>query len=314
MKYIYDCHYDLLTYVLMKKEDPAFLVNLCKGLYNSNNIMGGLINTYYMLPSNMKEELGIDNLNVIDHFKTVNDIIDKYDLLPNKEMFLRAIEGCSYIKKDDLKTLYELGLRSIILVYNEDNQYGGGAFGDIDRGLTREGIELIDEALRLNIIIDVSHLNHKTANEVLDYLLRKKEEGLNPIVIASHSNAYSLVNKKRNITDEIIKKIGLLDGMVGIVARKSFCYDQNTNDYDKYFAAHIRYVSDLIGIDKVGVASDDMDYHPDKEYQDNAMYKVENFGNSVYNALTNNGFSDIEINMVMRENFQKVLTKAKRNN
>lgn len=313
MHAVYDCHYDLLTYILMKKDDPVFLVDLCKDLYNSNNVIGGLVNTYYMMPTEMKEELGIDNLDVIEHFKLVNEIINKYKLLPNKESFLLSVEGCSYINKDDLEVLYDLGLRSIILVYNEDNQYGGGAFGDINRGLTEEGKFLIDEALRLKIIIDVSHLNHRTANDVLDYLLKKKEEGLRPIVIASHSNVYPLVHKNRNITDEIIKKIGLLNGMVGIVARKSFCYDKDTDDYDKYFTRHIRYVANLIGIDKVGVASDDMDYHPDREYQDNAMYDVNNFGNSVYNALINNGFSKEEINMVMRDNFkQKVLFKAKK--
>ena len=313
MHAVYDCHYDLLTYILMKKDEVEFLVKLCKNLYNSNNVVGGLVNTYYMIPSDMKKELGIDNLDVIEHFKLVNEIINKYELLPDKESFLLSIEGCSYINIEDLEVLYNLGLRSNIPVYNEDNQYGGGAFGDINRGLTEEGKILIDEALRLKIIIDVSHLNHKTANDVLDYLIKKKEEGANPIVIASHSNVCSLVHRSRNITDEIIKKIGLLDGIVGIVARKSFCCDKDTDDYDKYFARHIRYVADLIGIDKIGVASDDMDYHPDREYQDNAMYNVNSFGNSVYNALINNGFSKEEVNMVMRDNFkEKVLFKVKK--
>lgn len=309
---IYDSHYDLLTYILMKKDNPKFLVKLCNDLYNTNNIIGGIINTYYMPPLDMEDELGIDNLDVVEHFKIVNELIDKYKLLPNRDNFLYAIEGCSYIKKSDLETLYDLGLRSIIPVYNEDNQYGGGAFGDVDRTLTKEGIELIDEAIRLNIIIDISHLNHKTANDVLDYLLDKKRNGFNPVVIASHSNVYSLVNKNRNITDEIIKKIGLLDGIVGIVARKSFC-SSHKNDYDKCFAKHIKYVADLIGIDKVCVASDDMEYHPDKEYQENAMYNIRKFASSVYNGLINNGFSDEEIKLIMVDNFkQKVITKVKK--
>lgn len=309
---IYDCHYDLLTYILMKKNDPELLINLCKTIYNPNNIIGGLINTYYMSEKEMKEELNIDDLNVVEHFKICNEIINEYNLLPERNSFFYAIEGCSYINIDDLEVLYNLGLRSIIPVYNDDNQYGGGAFGDVNRGLTKEGKLLLDEALRLNIIIDISHLNHKTANDVLDYLLTLKNQGLRPIVIASHSNSYSLTNRKRNITDEIILKIGRLDGIVGVLPLKSFCHSENTDEYDKYFTDHIRYVSNLIGIDKVCVASDNMNYHPDTEYHDNAMYKIENFAESVYNALVNNNFSDTDAKMIMRDNFRhKVMSKLK---
>ena len=312
MHEVFDSHYDLLTYILIKKDDRDFLIRLCHEIYRKDNVIGGLINTYYMPKKDMKEELGIEDINVIDDFKLVNKIINEYNLLEIRENFLLAIEGCSFVRVEDLETLYNLGLRSIIPVYNEDNQYGGGALGDIIRGLTDDGKRLLDEALRLNIIIDISHLNHKTANDVLDYLIEKRNKGFNPIVIASHSNCYSLTPRKRNITDEIIKKIGILDGIVGIIARSSFCSSEKLDNYDKAFASHIRYVSNLIGIDKVCISSDDMEYHPDKSYQEVAMYNIRNFADSVHNALINNGFNEEEAKLILVDNFkEKVLNKVK---
>lgn len=311
---LYDSHYDLLTYILMKQKEPEFLINLCKTIYNPNNVIGGLINAYYMSKEKMKEELNIDTFNSIEHFKIINKIINEYNLLPNRQSFFYSIEGCSYIDIKDLEPLYHLGLRSIIPTYNTDNKYGGGAFGDGNLGLTIEGKKLIDEALRLNIIIDISHLNHKTANDVLDYLLIKKEKGINSIVIASHSNVYALAQRKRNIADEIIKKIGKLDGLIGIVPLKSFCCSEDTNNYDEQFTKHIRYITSLIGIDKVCIASDNMDYHPDKDYQENAIYKIESFATSVYNVLKNYGFSEKEIRLIMQDNFRKkIINKLNEN-
>lgn len=311
MQGIYDTHYDLLTYILMKKDEPEFLMKLCQDLYAPNNILGGIVNTYYMPVENMQKELKIGDCNVIEHFKTVNKVIADYNLLPNRKSILFAVEGCTFVKIEDLPILYELGLRSIIPVYNDDNIYGGGALGDPTRGLTKDGYALIDEAVRLNIIIDISHANHKTAQDILDYLLVKKSQGFNPVVIASHSNVYSLVQRERNIPDEIIKKVGLLDGIVGILPRKTFVYKGETTNYDEYFAKHIRYVADLIGIDKVCVASDDMEYHPDTFYHQNAMFNIRQFAEGVENALRNNNFTSSEITAVMQDNFkEKVLAKV----
>ena len=312
MSQIYDNHYDLLTYILMKQDSPEFLMDLCSEIYKKDNVIGGIINTYYMPEKNQKEELKLDT-NVKEHLLKAKEIITKYDLLKDRENFLFGIEGCTYIAPYRLEELYDIGLRSIIPVYNEDNQYGGGALGDPNRGLTEEGISLINEAVKLNIAIDISHLNYKTARNVLDYLISLKKVAIAPTVLASHSNCASLTPRARNIPDDIIEKIGQLDGVVGIMPRKAFCSNQKVDDYDKAFASHIRHVSDLIGIDHVCVASDDMEYHPDKSYQDVAMYEIRHFADSVENALTNNGFNQEERQKIMTKNFKtKVLDKINR--
>ena len=186
--------------------------------------------------------------------------------------------------------------------------------GDQNFGLTDKGKELIREAVKLNIAIDISHLNFKTANETIDYLISLKEEGLSPTLLASHSNCFSLTPRNRNIPDEIIKRIGEMDGIIGILPRKGFCSSIPTNDYDKAFISHVRHVVSLIGIDKVCIASDDMEYHPDKSYWEAAMYDIRKFSENVHSALISGGFTEEETNMIMVDNFKnKVLNRIKTN-
>lgn len=311
MSKIYDSHYDLLTYILMKENNPRFLQKLCHEIYRDDNVIGGLINHYYMPKEKMEEELGIHYIDPVYDLYLANDYIEKYNLLPNNN-FLYAIEGCSYIYTTNLKALYDLGLRSIIPVYNEDNIYGGGALGDSKRGLTKEGKKLINLAVELGIAIDISHLNHKTARDTLNYLKELKSNRYNPIVLASHSNCYRITPRARNIPDDIIKKVGELDGIVGIMPRKTFCSSTPLNHYDNAFSEHVRHVIDLIGSDNVCIASDDMEYHPDKSYQAVAMYNIRDFAKCVDNALSNNGFTKEEKEKVMVKNFQnKVLNRLK---
>ena len=313
MSKIYDSHYDLLTYILMKENNPRFLQKLCHEIYRDDNIIGGLINHYYMPKERMKEELGIHYIDPVYDLYITNDFIDKYNLLPNRDKFLYAIEGCSYIYTTNLKALYNLGLRSIIPVYNEDNIYGGGALGNPSRGLTSDGKKLINLAVELGIAIDISHLNKKTADDTLNYLKALKENGYCPIVLASHSNCYRIAPRKRNIPDDIIKKVGELDGIIGIMPRKTFCSNTPLNNYDNIFSEHVRHIIDLIGCDNVCIASDDMEYHPDKTYESVAMYNIRDFAKGVDKALTNNGFTTKEKEKVMVKNFKnKVLDRLKK--
>ena len=56
--------------------------------------------------------------------------------------------------------LYSLGLRNILLVWNNPNKYGSGNMGDY--GLTEAGVEFLKKAIDLGITIDLSHMNDNT--------------------------------------------------------------------------------------------------------------------------------------------------------
>ena len=145
---MFDMHYDLLTilYFNYKKNNPLGnpqkFIEDCKRIYHDDNIMGGIVNLYFESPSEMKAELGIDEDELKDvkkMFKTSTELFNELQaagIIPNGE-FIFGIEGCDYLKDEkDLKHLYNMGLRSILPVWNNQNKFGSGIRGDIFTGKT----------------------------------------------------------------------------------------------------------------------------------------------------------------------------------
>jgi membrane dipeptidase len=101
-----------------------------------------------------------------------------------------------------LRTLYDLGLRCLMLTHNTQNYIGTGC-GEPDNGLTGFGRKVVAECNRLGIVIDVAHSGPKTsieAAELSDY----------PIM-STHANPRG------------IAKIARKGGVVGIAAWSPLC-------------------------------------------------------------------------------------------
>lgn len=115
---------------------------------------------------------------------------------------------------EGLYELYERGVKIITLTWNGNNEIGGGAFSE--GGLTPFGKEFLKTCEKLDIVIDVSHLNRKTFWEVASFY--------SGTFIASHSNADIVENfyaHHRNLTFEQIKEIKNRNGLIGL----NFCRD-----------------------------------------------------------------------------------------
>ena len=149
-----------------------------------------------------------------------------------------------------LRVFYELGVRSIGLTHARSNAAGhGGIFassGSSQKGLTEFGRDLVRECEALGVIIDLAHINPTGFNEVLSMTTKP------PIV--SHTNARRYYDIERNISDEQIKMIGERRGVIGInsvlVGPK-----KEESTLDRY-VDHIEYVTNLIGINGVGIGFD----------------------------------------------------------
>jgi membrane dipeptidase len=79
------------------------------------------------------------------------------------------------------------------------------------------GFELLEVMASLNMILDISHMDHQSARQSLDFY-----EGQ---VIASHSNAETLIKGipiNRHLKDETIEQLIERDGVMGIVPLNSF--------------------------------------------------------------------------------------------
>lgn len=302
-----DMHYDLLSvlYYCYLRNDFRYVKEL-QGYFNDKNVHGLVANLYFMSEEEMQREMKGRKIDVVEMFKISTELFRKY--FPDLDVVF-SIEGCDFIKNiDELRKLYELGLRSILLVWNNKNKYGGGTYAT--GGLTEEGKKFIWEAINLGITIDLSHMNRETFEDTVSILKEAKNKSLNPKVIVSHSDVYELFNHPRNITDEQIKMLKAFKPVMGLVGYSMFLTDKDEKIEvlkDKYLN-HIKHVIDILGIDCVGISSDDMEY--DSILLGNPVEKIifpyKDLKKEIYNLLIKE-FSIEEVNKIMELNIKNKL-------
>ena len=123
--------------------------------------------------------------------------------------FVLHLEGADPLgDPGDLELLYRLGLRSLGLTWNWDNKYAASCTTRRDYGLTPLGEELVEEAERLGILIDLAHASDRTALDVIN-ASRK------PVVI-SHGGLRSRVDTGRNTGWEVLDALAANDGVFGV--------------------------------------------------------------------------------------------------
>lgn len=261
-----DTHYDLLSiaYVCYLKNDFTKIEKFASEIKNSG-VKSIFANLYFESIDEMKEELHPnyynENVSVLEMFKIGKLIIERY--LPDID-FVYSIEGCDYIKTSELKSFYDEGLRSIILVWNTENIYGSG--NRTNKGLTKEGIEFLNEAINLGIGIDLSHANEPTFYGMIDVIKDNINNGKKVLCYASHSNSRRLTDKKRNLTDEQLYAIKEVNGYVGVLSNAYFvsCGTTGTKkQQSREYLEHIIHISNIIGKDKVMLSTDDMRFVSD---------------------------------------------------
>lgn len=324
---MFDCHYDLLTYIYMNKDNLDEVKVHCKKIFK-DSITGGIFNLFYMSPKEMDEELGIkkEEINIIQNLRVVNKLIKENNIIPNNVKYIYGIEGLDYLEKlEDLDEIYNLGVRSTNIVWNNDNKFGGGAKGDKNRGLTELGRKLVQKLVDKKIAIDLSHSNEKTFYDIIGLCKELKENGKRPIVFASHSNVKNICNHIRNLNDDQLLQIKKLDGVIGIVTAKPFCVGvaplgdpQYTlkNEKTKYqnaYIEHIKYIKKLFGnVDNIAVSTDDMTYYKTKKdyYKYFNAFKQDEMKYELEKLLLQNDFTKEEVENILYKNFDnKILQK-----
>ena len=311
-----DTHYDLLTicYVCYLKNDYSKIEKIAQYINNNlGNIKCIFANLYFMSEEEMKEELDINyynkNVSILDMFKISKQILEYY--LPNID-FIYSIEGCDYLNITDLDELYNEGLRSIVLVWNNKSKYGSGYKSD--DGLTKEGIEFLNKAIDLGIGIDLSHANPKTFYGMIEVIKENKKIGKDVICYASHSNSKTLCDRLRNLTDKQLLGIKEVDGLVGVFSNINFVSKEpNLTELSKQmqYLKHIIYISQFIGLDNIMLSTDDMSFLSDIdiEYKDLPIYEYKNIYSKLKDTLAIN-YNNDEINKIMYKNaYDKIINK-----
>lgn len=187
------------------------------------------------------------------------------DIIRNRQegkisAFLTIEEGETTVGDvEKLEEFYNLGARMMTFTWNYPNTLGFPASplsycGKVQRdlGLTKEGIEILHRMEELGMIVDVAHLSDKGFWDVVDYALKP--------FVCSHGNARSLCDNPRNLTDDMLHKIGEVGGVIGVNYYGRFLSQTPVGDlYEstvKRIADHILFIANKGGIDAVALGSD----------------------------------------------------------
>lgn len=140
----------------------------------------------------------------------------------------------------------ELGIRSIQLTYNNQNDTGSSCYESCDGGLTRFGRELVPELNRCGILIDLSHVGERTALDAIELSER-------PVSI-THANPASLFAHPRNKSDELLRKLAARGGVLGCAAYPNLVGERWNASLAAWSTMVARTV-EIIGIEHVGIGT-----------------------------------------------------------
>lgn len=205
---------------------------------------------------------------------------------------------------NNIQGWYDKGLRVFQIAYgfgtNQEpgEKLGGGT--DETGGLTPLGVKVVDELIRLGMIIDLSHCNAQTTLDVVDIAKQKRVP-----VTANHVCARAIASYSRNVTNAEIRGIRDTGGVVGVMAYAPFLRRPGNGNIDD-FVAHVEHVVRIAGVDHVGVATDG--------YLDGTMAPVKSDGildgpsrwKEAARRLKKKGFSDSDLEKVFGLNFLRV--------
>lgn len=138
---------------------------------------------------------------------------------------------------------------------------------DTENGLTSKGIEFLEEMENIGIIPDVSHLSDAGFYDVYKYTKKP--------FVASHSNARQKCACVRNLTDDMIRKLGEKGGVMGINYAADFLKTGAQKDnYMDTAIEHIKHIVNVGGIDCVGFGSDFDGIPPYEDIKDASVMPV----------------------------------------
>ncbi len=309
-----DTHIDTLW--AMKKQNREFYESSDEGHIDLSraqeaNLLAGFFTGYPSNSTYTTEKMMADWVKMVNQPKNMMYQIKSFKDLENLEMqrngnrmnemeigVILSLEGSSGIDTglNRLYIYYQMGLRSIGLTWNEENQFATGQAQGEHRGLTGEGFDLLSAVEDLGIIIDVSHLNDKSFWDVLN--------NTNSPVIASHSNVRYLADHRRNLTREMIEAIHSSGGSIGINLCTHFLNDDaekaSMNDAIRMFGEIIK-IADIKSV-HLGADLDGAPLPRD-------MKDISSIPELFNNLKLDLNLSNNELNLIKKDNVKRIIKK-----
>ncbi|TMI88582.1 MAG: peptidase M19 [Bacteroidetes bacterium] len=223
--------------------------------------------------------------------------------------YILSLEGAdSLITIGYVERAYEYGLRAIGPAHYGPGRYANGtnAMGQMNE----QGLRLLNEMERLNIILDVTHLCDDAFWQAIDHF--------HGHLWASHNNCRAFVNHNRQFSDDQIKILIERDAVIGAaldawmlvpnwVRGQSMPIEMNC-DLEKVID-NIDHICQLAGnADHVAIGSD-LDGAFGKEQSPYDLETIADLQN-VQLLLKKRGYSTADIGKIMHGNWLRFLRKA----
>ncbi len=173
---------------------------------------------------------------------------DVLKLKPGQTGAVLTLEGIDCIGNDiqKLSILKHMGVLSVGLTWNYGNLAADGAQEPRGAGLTEYGKKVVLYNNDNSLLTDVSHLSERAFWDVID---------LAHFPIASHSNAKSICDHPRNLTDKQAEALFEKNGMIHVVFYPEFTDEKDVVTVSDLIR-HIDHFSALGGVSHIGFGSD----------------------------------------------------------
>jgi membrane dipeptidase len=210
-----------------------------------------------------------------------------------------------------IEAYYALGVRTMLIAYNQSNRAGGGCHDDPEEGLTSFGREVVAEMNRVGILVDATHCSYRTTMELF-------ELSQAPVVF-SHSSPIGVKRHDRNVTDEQMRACAATGGVVGINGVGLFLGENDAST--EALLRAVDYAVDVVGPEHVGLGLDyvfdtiELDeyleahldrFPPDAGYANGIDFFAPEQLPELTAALIAAGYSDYDVRAILGENFLRV--------
>ncbi|XP_061556223.1 LOW QUALITY PROTEIN: dipeptidase 1 [Phycodurus eques] len=201
-----------------------------------------------------------------------------------------------------LRTLYHLGVRYLTLTHSCNTPWADNWLADTGselpqhNGLSPSGKQLIVEMNRVGMLIDLSHVTVRVMHQVLD--MSKAP------VIFSHSSAFAVGPHKRNVPDEVLKRVNETGGIVMV----NFYDDEVTFSHTATLANvadHFDHLRKVAGAGIVGFGGD----YDGVERLPEGLEDVSKVPHLVAELLRRR-WSDLEVKAALGNNLLRALKRA----
>jgi membrane dipeptidase len=206
---------------------------------------------------------------------------------------------------EDVCRFHAMGQRISQLTYNAPNQLGAGCKSRRDTGLTEFGVEVVRKMNEIGMAVDLSHSSDCTCESAIE-VARK------PVLI-THANCRKLnPGHPRCKPDSVIRAMAKNGGVMGITAIRGFVRCEEPTTLEDVLD-HFDYVAKLVGVEHLGVGSDnDLDGRDIKGARIRMDIRGLDHPQRIYDlteGLIRRRYSNRNIGLVLGGNFLRALTE-----